>query len=222
MAQVCLIRADGPTGDIQHDFNGWAAKTLGEIHALHSLTTEYKGIYARVPGTLAGEVKRSDTIIFYGHGQWDLLEVRDSSGAFSQWFVSSPASPAISAASLSGKIIVAIACQAGHKFGPDVIALGAKAFIGFSASVAYIPTPGLTPASTHFMDGFTGGASKVLEGLAKGSSAATIAADAKSEIRDLFQQAHDYFKFDKKGAAHPNAVRARVWAAWNRDHAFGL
>lgn len=220
MAQICLIRPDGPSRDIQHDFNGWAAQTLAEIQAAHTLVTDYNGTYTSVPTSLSGDVGKSDAVIFYGHGQWDLLEIRDSSGTSRPWFVSSPASGTVSAGALTAKIMVAIACQAGHKFGPDAITLGAAAFIGFDDDVGIIPTPGLQ--SNHFRDGFTGGPTEVLSALAKGLSPRKIATNAATEAKDLFQKAYDYFKTDPQGAAHPNAPRARRWAHFIRDHVVGL
>jgi hypothetical protein len=136
------------------------------------------------------------------------------------WFESAtgsavPISPPIYTGALSGKFIVAIACEAGHSFGLDAVTLGATAFIGFADSVPYIATPSLT--STHFEDAFVVGPNKVLAGLSAGDPTSRIKSDAEIAMKDAFQKAHDYFKTDPVGATHANAVLARVWAAWNRD-----
>jgi hypothetical protein len=139
------------------------------------VTNDYSSVYAIVPASLSADIASSDVTIFFGHGDWDSLIVHDGSGSSTIWFESTVGSsastpPAISAGALSGKIIVAIACQAGHGLGKDAHILGATAFVGFMDSVAYVATP--RTASTHFEDAFVAGPNQVLTGLVAGKSKA--------------------------------------------------
>jgi hypothetical protein len=214
MANVCLIRPAGGSTDLaQRSFNSWAARTLREIAAhRHSLVADYNGFYSSVPSGLAKDVANSDIVIFFGHGDWDRLIVKHLHGSPNDWFGSSASPPVIDASALAGKVIAAIACQAADTFGPDTIQSGATGFVGLTDIVGIVLPA--TVNSTHFEDAFTVGAGEIIRRAGVQS--------AESETKRLFNDAHDYFKYDQIGATDPNSGLARVWAIWNRDQVKAL
>jgi hypothetical protein len=223
MSTICLIRPNGYPPDIQCYFNSWAA--IHNFPAItapsHSLTSDYSGFYAGPPpSNLAADVKASNVVIFYGHGDWDRLIIRNTAGPPSNWACSSPVPPALDASHFAGKFLVAVACKAGYTLGPALMAVGATGFLGFNDSVAYIATPGL--ASTHFENAFVRGPNALLNRLASGRSHADAGSDARQAWRGAFFAAHDHFKYDTTAAAHPNALEARVWALWNANQIIAL
>src|SRR5258708_24691351 len=75
--------------------------------------------------------------------QWDLLEIRDSSGTSRPWFVSSPASGTVSAGALTGENTVANSFWGGDKVGAGGNTLGGAAGIRFGDEVGVSSSPGL-------------------------------------------------------------------------------
>lgn len=217
MSTICLIRPNGYPPDIQCYFNNWAAiHNLPAITGPHRLTSDYSGFYAGAPPSkLAADVKASDVVIFYGHGDWDRLIIRNTAGPPSNWVCSSPVPPALDTSHFAGKFLVAVACKAGYTLGPALMAVGATGFLGFTDSVAYIATPRL--ASTHFENAFVRGPNALLNRLASGNSYADAGSYALKAWKGAFFAACDYFKYDTIAAADPDALEARVWALWNAN-----
>jgi hypothetical protein len=207
MATVSLIRPKtAPSGDLQNKFSDWANKTRGEITSGHTLRRDYQHCSAAPPSSLRADVAASDIVIFYGHGAWTTLIVLDSSGTEFVWAGSSAASPALCPSDFSGKIVVAIACQAGDTLADDLKTAGASGFLGYDDSLIIIDPA--TVSSTHFKDAVLAGASEILNG-----SSTTVAAD---KVKDLFKAAYVFFK---KGAGRSdrNATFSRAYAAWDRS-----
>jgi hypothetical protein len=207
MATVCLIRPKtGPSGDLQNKFSDWANQTMTEITTGHTLRADYQHCTARVPFTLHADVAASDIVIFYGHGTWTTLIVRDSSGMEFVWVGASAASPALCPSDFTGKVVVAIACQAGDALADDLMVAGASGFLGYSDSLIIIDPA--TVSSTHFTDAVLAGATEILSG-----SSTAVAA---KKVKDLFKSAYAFFK-NGVGRRDRNATFSRVYAAWDRS-----
>jgi hypothetical protein len=84
----------------------------------------------------------------------------------------------------NGKTLVALACEAGDTFGRDVQAAGASGFLGFDEALVVVDAAVVN--SNHFEDAVVSGAHEILHG--------RTAADAGRRMKDLFKDAHDFFK----------------------------
>jgi hypothetical protein len=217
MMTVCLIRPSGPSTDVQKFFNLWAGThILPLIHASHSLTGDFDGLYGGPPATLSHAVKTSDIVIFFGHGDWDRLIVRDHGGAAIDWVCASPSSPALDARDFAGKYVVAVACKSGHNLGPALMASGATGFLGFEDSVAYIPSPWVS--SSHFEEAFVSGPAKVLDLFSKGHlPAAVIGADSNTVWQQMFQDVYNFFFSNTVAAGNTKSIIVRVWALFAKS-----
>jgi hypothetical protein len=205
MANVCLIRPVGaPPGDLQNTFSGWADHTKKKITSpTHTLQKDYQYSSPTPPTSLTADVAASNIIIFYGHGSWSKLLVRDASGTDHVWFESKATAPTLGPAAFKGKTLVALACETGDTFGPDAQTAGASGFLGFDEALVVIDTA--TVPSTHFQDAIVSGADEILNGKST--------TDAARRMKDLFKDTHDFFKTGG-GRTDPNAVFARIYASW--------
>jgi hypothetical protein len=222
MAVICLIRPDGPAGNVQNTFCSWAGThhASSSLSTSHRLLVDYSAFYSSPPSSLPTDVGSSEVVIFYGHGEWDCLVIDDGSGTTSDWVCLSPTPPALGPGDFVNKLLVAVACQAGHTLGPSLKAVGASAFLGFDDLVAVVHTPGLS--SSHYEDAFVAGPKEVLNSLASGSGLSAAATGGKNAWFNTFNAAYSYFRDDATGAAHPNASTARVYAHFAANHAVSL
>jgi hypothetical protein len=158
-------------------------------------------------------------VIFFGHGDWDRLTIRNR-GSASDWICSSPSAPALDARDFAGKFVVAVACKSGRGLGPALMASGATGFLGFEDSVCYVESPWVD--STHFENAFVSGPAKVLDLLSTGHSPAVAGADSNKVWQQMFQDVYEFFLFDPIAAGDEDSLLVRVWATFAKIRAVAL
>ena len=156
----------------------------------HGLASHLVGSIATRPAVDAS-LGGCDVFLFFGHGTKGRLQ---GSGT--------DLVDALNVGSLSGTVVVAIACWSAVKLGPDAISAGAKAYLGFDDLVAFLPSD----PDDEFGDSFTAGIRSMLTG-----------ADAASALGDMRKRLDLAFDFYRKGAGAGRTDSVIGWLCANWD-----
>ncbi|WP_281859001.1 hypothetical protein [Litoreibacter halocynthiae] len=192
MARITVIRPENDATEMV--LSGWGHMVISAIYPDKNL--KIIDLYGRKASREAVEVysSGSDVILYFGHGAEDRL------GA------DVPLLDILNARCLENSVVVAVSCHSARALGPEAIAQGARAFLGFDDILTvYFGQPSL------FLQAFE-------EPLAQLILNETSAGDAQSQIRETFQQIEDLYRTNPEYSSHPDATIIWMAAHINRKN----
>ncbi len=130
MVKVALVRPEADS--VEQGLSSWAALVLTSVGGSANVSaTDLRGTQvtrASVDRTVGAQY----ATLFFAHGQPDRI------GDPTPWV------DTLNIGNASGTVLVAFSCLAGDRLGPDAVAKGARAFLGFDDILTnYHPQPGL-------------------------------------------------------------------------------
>jgi hypothetical protein len=184
-ATIAIVRPETDATEVT--MSSWAAAYLAAIAGDPdvSLRHDIAGRTA-TQAAISAAAQSVDALLYYGHGRKDRLgdttTLVDSSN-YSDY---------------KDKVLVAVACLAGDRFGPDVVGTGgAKGFLGFDdILIVYKGQASL----------FGGVFERALLALSQQGGTLKTASDV---LQKGFRDLENYFLNDPKGRTHPDA--AIIW-----------
>jgi hypothetical protein len=175
---------------------GWGGTVRRRALACGHSVTSLSGS-AVTPTALQSALGAHDACFYFGHGTWTTLA--EGSGTTLLDVGTSSA--------VSGRSVVAIACQAARTLGPGIVKThSAKFFLGFDDNLVWVNG---SPDVDQFESAVADGLDPLLNGL--------TAADARRGLEDGFEQAFQHFKYGTP-KSHPNRVLGYLAADWDKRH----